>query len=56
MINKQQIKWNKLGVKAQKEMELKKRPIADQMEVMIRESALATSFKEKIRKILGRIL
>ena len=47
---------DKLGVKAQKEMELKKRPIADQMEVMIRESALATSFKEKIRKILGRIL
>ena len=47
---------DKLGVEAQKEMELEKRPIADQMEVMIREAALGTSFKEKIRKILGRIL
>ena len=49
-------KVDKLGVEAQKEMELEKRPIAEQMEVRIREAALGTSFKEKIRKILGRIL
>ena len=48
-------KVDKLGVEAQKEMELEKRPIAEQMEVMIRESALGTSFHEKIRKILGKI-
>ena len=47
---------DKLGVEVPKEMELAKRSKDEQMEVMIRESALATSFKEKIRKILGRIL
>ena len=48
-------KVDKLGVEAQKEMELEKRPIAEQMEVMIRESALDTSFQEKIKKILGKV-
>lgn len=48
--------FKKLEVEVLKEMELAKRSKDEQMEVMIRESALATSFKEKIRKILGRIL
>ena len=47
---------DKLGVEVPKEIELAKRSKAEQMETMIRESALDTSFQEKIRKILGRIL
>ncbi len=45
---------DKLGVEVPKEMELAKRSKAEQMETMIRESALDTSFQEKIRKILGK--
>ena len=46
---------DKLGVEVPKEMELAKRSKAEQMETMIRESALNTSFQEKIRKILGKV-
>lgn len=46
---------DKLGVEVPKEMELAKRSKAEQMETMIRESALDTSFQEKIRKILGKV-
>ena len=48
-------KVDKLGVEAQKEMKLAKRSKPEQMEVMIREAALGTSFHEKIRKILGKV-
>ena len=46
---------DKLGVEVPKEKDLAKRSKDEQMEVMIRESALGTSFHEKIRKILGKI-
>ena len=46
---------DKLGVEVPREMELAKRPKAEQMETLIRKAAFDTSFKEKIAKILGKV-
>lgn len=46
---------DKLGVEVPREMELAKRPKAEQMETLIRKAALDTSFQEKIAKILGKV-
>lgn len=46
---------DKLGVEVPREMELAKRPKAEQIETLIRKAAFDTSFKEKIAKILGKV-
>lgn len=46
---------DKLGVEVPREMELAKRPKAEQMETLIRKAAFDTSFQEKIAKILGKV-
>ena len=46
---------DKLGVEVPREMELAKRPKAEQIETLIRKAALDTSFQEKIAKILGKV-
>ena len=46
---------DKLGVEVPREMELAKRPKAEQMETLIRKATFDTSFQEKIAKILGKV-
>lgn len=46
---------DKLGVEVPREMELAKRPKAEQMEALMRKAVFHTSFQEKIAKILGKV-
>lgn len=45
---------DKLGTEVPKEFELAKRSRAEQIETLIRDSALDANFKKKIAEILGK--
>ena len=46
---------DKLGVEVPKEIELAKRPKAEQMEALMQKAVLDSSFREQIAKILGKV-